>query len=125
MSSLIVIVDDEPLIREATENLLRAAGLHSVGFGSAEEFLDSALHRNAGCLILDVQLPGMSGLELQDVLACSGRPIPIVFVSAHDDAEGRTALRALKGGAKAFLKKPLGHDDLLCAVERALERSVN
>ena len=122
-SPLIVIVDDEPLVREATENLLRSAGLRSVGFGSAEEFLDSAQHRNAGCLILDVQLPGMSGLELQDVLACTGPGVPIVFLTAHDDADGRTASRALKAGAKAFLRKPMGHDDLLCAVQSALESS--
>lgn len=123
MRPLVVVIDDEAAVREATESLLTSVGMRAVSVGSAEEFLASALYLAARCLVLDVQLPGMSGLELQDVLVSSGRATPIVFMSGHDDGDGRLAARALQAGAKAFLRKPFGDEILVLAVEGALALS--
>ena len=117
---LVVVIDDEAAVREAMESLLASAGMHAVSLGSAEEFLTSALYPAARCLVLDVQLSGISGLQLQDVLLSNGSAIPIVFMSAHDDGDGRLAARALGAGAKAFLRKPFGDEHLVQAVKRAL-----
>lgn len=116
---LVAIVDDEEALREATESLLRSAGYAVQSFESAEAFLRSACRQRAGCLILDVRLPGMSGLELQRYVACSGSPIPTVLMTAHEDRSGQMQAQALRAGALAFLSKPFGEDEMFAAVEMA------
>jgi len=119
---LIAIVEDEETLREATESLLRSAGFKAKSFGSAETFLRSKSRATAGCLVLDVGLPGMNGLELQLELIRKGCAIPVVFMTAQDDDEGRMRERALRAGARAFLQKQFGDEDLLRAVRSALAR---
>ena len=118
---VIAIVDDQAALREATENLLKSAGLKAVSFASAEDFLQAAPPDGAGCLILDVRLPGMSGLELQQHLAADGIHVPIVFITAQEDGDGQMRAQALRSGALAFLRKPFNDEDLLNAVRSALE----
>ena len=118
---VIAIVDDQAALREATENLLKSAGLKAVSFASAEDFLQAAPLDGAGCLILDVHLPGMSGLELQQHLAADGIHVPIVFITAQEDGDGQMRAQALRSGALAFLRKPFNDEDLLNAVRSALE----
>ena len=123
ISRLISIVDDDPLVREGLISLVRSAGFATQAFASAEEFLSLADRDNIACLILDVRLPGMSGLELQSQLtsAVSNHRIPVVFMTARDD-EG-TRQRALKGGAVDFLCKPVRREALLSAVHLALQQN--
>jgi FixJ family two-component response regulator len=118
---VIAIVDDQAALREATENLLKSAGLKAVSFASAEDFLQATPLDGAGCLILDVRLPGMSGLELQQRLAADGIHVPIVFITAQEDSDGQMRAQALRSGALAFLRKPFSDEDLLNAVRSALE----
>jgi FixJ family two-component response regulator len=113
---LIAIVDDEPALREATESLFRSCGFEAESFASAEEFLRSGCGRRASCIVLDIRLPGMSGLELQGRLEAMDYHIPLVFMTAQFDVDGRLRERALRAGAAAFLYKPLGSHDLLAAV---------
>jgi FixJ family two-component response regulator len=120
-SGLIAVVDDDEAIREATESLIRSVGFRAVVFPSAEDFLRSNHLQATACLIADVRMPGMSGLELQQQLATANYPIPIVFITAHGDAETRA--RALREGAVAFLDKPFGDEVLLGAVQAALRSS--
>ncbi|MDB5916487.1 MAG: response regulator receiver protein [Massilia sp.] len=115
---LVAIVDDEAALREATESLLKSAGFDARSFGSAEDWLRSAQRDQFGCLVLDVTLPGMSGLELQRHLAWSGCQLPIVFMTANEDHDGRMA-QALRANAVAFLQKPFCGEDLLSAVQSA------
>ena len=103
--TLVTIVDDEKAVRRAIGRLVMSAGLESEAFSSAEEFLQSYPNRSPDCLILDLCLPGMSGLELQHRLAADHNRTPIVFVSAHDDPECRA--RALQGGLSHSLPNPL------------------
>jgi FixJ family two-component response regulator len=110
---VIAIVDDDTAVREEIESLLRSAGYTAKVFGSAEEFLESRHENNTVCLILDVDLPGMNGIELQTHLS---RSVDIVFVSGITDNNGLTKAQALCGGAVAFLRKPFSDDDLLRAV---------
>ena len=116
---LVAIVDDEAALREATESLLRSAGYAAESFESAEAFLRSPCRHRAGCLILDVRLPGMTGLELQRHLACSGSPIPTVLITAQEDRSGQMQAQALRAGALAFLHKPFGDDEVFAAIEVA------
>jgi FixJ family two-component response regulator len=118
---VIAIVDDQAALREATQNLLKSAGLKAVSFASAEDFLQATPLDGAGCLILDVRLPGMSGLELQQRLAADGIHVPIVFITAQEDSDGQMRSQALRSGALAFLRKPFSDEDLLNAVRSALE----
>ena len=118
---VIAIVDDQAALREATENLLKSAGLKAVSFASAEDLLQARALDGAGCLILDVRLPGMSGLELQQHLAADGIHVPIVFITAQEDSDGQMRAQALRSGALAFLRKPFNDEDLLNAVRSALE----
>jgi FixJ family two-component response regulator len=118
---VIAIVDDQAALREATQNLLKSAGLKAVSFASAEDFLQATPLDGAGCLILDVRLPGMSGLELQQRLAADGIHVPIVFITAQEDSDGQMRAQALRSGALAFLRKPFSDEDLLNAVRSALE----
>jgi FixJ family two-component response regulator len=120
-NSLIAVVDDDEAICEATESLIRSVGLRAAVFASAEDFLRSSQLQDIACVIVDVRMPGMSGLELQRQLATAHYAIPIIFITAHDDAETRT--RALRAGAVAFLDKPFSDEVLLQAVQAALQSS--
>jgi FixJ family two-component response regulator len=117
-SSLIAVVDDDEAIREATESLIRSVGFRAVVFPSAEDFLRSSHLQDTACLIVDVRMPGMSGLELQRQLAAANYSMPIIFITAHGDEEARA--RALRAGAVAFLDKPFSDEVLLRAVQAAL-----
>ena len=123
VSRLISIVDDDPLMREGLISLLRSAGFATQAFASAEEFLSLAHRDNIACLILDVGLPGISGLELQSQLTAtvSHHRTPVVFMTARDDEATRQ--RALKGGAVDFLRKPVRREALLNAVHLALQQN--
>lgn len=117
----ISVIDDDPSVRKAVRRLVRSAGWDAEAFASAEEFLEAAGHRAPTCLILDVRMRGMSGLELQQRLAASARHVPIVFITAHEDeAACRTALEA---GAVGFLQKPFDDRMLLDLVAKALALS--
>lgn len=117
-SALVAIVDDDQLFRRSVERLVRSAGFRVEAFGSAEEFLECGASSGTACLVLDIKLPGMSGLELQQRLIKAGHRIPIVFVSAHGDSVLRA--HALRAGAIEFLKKPFDDSTLLDALERAV-----
>jgi FixJ family two-component response regulator len=115
---LIAVVDDDEAIRDAIQSLLRAVGLRAAVFASAEDFLQADQRQATACLIVDVRMPRMSGLELQRQLATANSPMPIIFITAHGDAETRA--RALRAGAVAFLDKPFSDEVLLRAVQAAL-----
>jgi FixJ family two-component response regulator len=117
-TALISIVDDDESIREAIQSLLRSVGFRAKTFASAEQFLQSDQIETTACLILDVRMPGMSGLELQRRLMATQCRIPIVFVTAHGDEEARS--RALQEGAVEFLLKPFSEEALLNAIQVAL-----
>ena len=116
----IFVVDDEPAVRKALERLLRAADFEVTLFASAQEFLVALDSEQPGCVILDYQMPGLNGLELQELLATRGAQLQIVFLSGHGDIP-RT-VQAMQGGAVDFLVKPAGREQILPAVERALAR---
>jgi FixJ family two-component response regulator len=116
--SIISIVDDDQSVRESLHGLLRSVGFSVQVFVSAEEFLQSGHLDKTDCLILDVRMPGITGLELQRQLRAQGCQIPIIFISAHADDETRG--QALGGGAVAFLIKPLNEDMVLTALKTAL-----
>jgi FixJ family two-component response regulator len=120
---IIAIVDDDEPLREALGSVLKAAGFLIDTFASAEEFLASQLRQEIACLILDVRLPGMSGIELQRRLSETGCTIPIIFVTAHGDASLRDML--LKAGAASFLNKPVRSDTLLREIYRALDKTAS
>jgi FixJ family two-component response regulator len=117
---LISIVDDDESVREAIKSLLRSFGLSAEAFSSAEDFLSSRRLDDVICLIVDVVMPRMSGLDLQSRLMLSNRRIPLIFISAHDDADAKK--RALEAGALAFLHKPFQEETLMQAVHSALAR---
>jgi FixJ family two-component response regulator len=117
--SCISIVDDDASIREALKGLMRSVQLDAEAFASAEEFLASKRLHETACLILDVNLPGMSGFELQNHLNHERRGIPIIFITAHADEASRQ--RALKGGAIDFLCKPVRREPLFQAIRSAIE----
>jgi FixJ family two-component response regulator len=112
--SLITIVDDDKAVRKSLERLMRAGGFRTEAFVSAEDFVQGGDHDETACLVLDLRLPGMSGLELQRYLVDEHDRVPIVFVSAHDEPEAR--YQALQAGAVAFLSKPFSDQVLLDAV---------
>ena len=114
----IAIIDDDLLALQALEDCMEPAGYLVEAFGSAEEFLEAGSTREAACLIVDVQLPGISGLELQDKLAGADSRVPIVFVSANATATNRET--AIRQGAAGFLTKPFRREDLLCVVGAAI-----
>jgi FixJ family two-component response regulator len=118
---LIAIVDDDDSLRKSLDNLLRSVGFRTQGFSSAEGFLSSNHIPDTTCLILDVRMPGMNGLELQRQLGAANWPIPIIFVTAHVDDDARA--RALAAGAVDFLYKPFHEEALLNAIDTALKRS--
>jgi FixJ family two-component response regulator len=118
-SKLVVIVDDDDSMRSAVLDLLEAVGLPAGGFASAEEFLRSGKQHETACLITDIRMPGMSGLELQAKLNAERCRIPIIFITAHGDEKMR--LQARREGAVEFLSKPFDNEVLLDGVRAALE----
>jgi len=120
---MISIIDDDDSVRESLQRLMRSVGFAMNVFASAEEFLDSDRLRNTDCLILDVRLPGMNGLELQRHLATSHSEIPIIFITSYEDDEVRA--RALNAGALDYLLKPFNDEDLLDAIDAALKSKID
>ena len=118
--SVVFIVDDDISVRDALRTLIRSVGLEARTFTSAAEFLNAALPDVPMCLVLDVRLPGLSGLDLQRELDHTGVNIPIIFISGHGDIP--MTVRAMKAGAVEFLLKPLREQDLLDAVTEAIEK---
>ena len=117
----VFIVDDDADVRESLQELLESVGLHSQSFGTAQEFLAVRRGDDPSCLILDVRLPGISGLDLQHELKRVRISIPIIFLTAHADVP--MSVRAMKSGAVEFLTKPFRQQDLLDAVQRSLNRA--
>ena len=119
-SLYIAIVDDEPSLREAIKGLLGSAGFRALTFASAEEFLNSTERDQIAFLILEIRLPGMSGLDLQRHLVATGYDVPVAFVTSHDDRDGRVRAQALEAGAVALLPKPFSDEQLLTVVKSAV-----
>jgi len=117
-SALVYVVDDDPSAREGVARLIRSTGIVTKTFASGEEFLAAARHKSPSCLVLDVQLPGISGLDLQRELSKSGLQIPIIFLTGHGDIP--MSVRALRGGAANFLTKPFDDEDLLNAIRQCI-----
>jgi len=122
-SRLVAIVDDDESVQRALQDLIESDGLSALCFGSAEQFLDSEARNKAACLIADIRMPGLSGLELQAKLKAERCRIPVVFITAHGDAEMR--IHAMREGAVHFLSKPFDDTVLLEIVHAALKRSGN
>jgi FixJ family two-component response regulator len=118
--AVVFVVDDDPAIRDALTSLLRSVGLAVETFGSAQEFLTRPPPDGPGCLVLDVRLPGVSGLDLQRVLATAQLTLPIIFLTGYGDIP--MSVRAMKAGAVEFLTKPFHDQELLDAIQQALER---
>jgi FixJ family two-component response regulator len=118
--NLVFVVEDDPSMRNALNNLLRSVGLEAQLFSSAKEFLQSGRPDVPSCVILDVRLPGISGLDLQRELAAANVHIPIIFITAHGDIP--MSVRAMKAGAVEFLTKPFRDQDLLDAIQVALNQ---
>ena len=116
---LVAIVDDDDSVRSALHGMLKAVGLPALAFGSAEEFLKSGRQHRTACLIADIRMPGISGLELQAKLNAEHCRIPTIFITAHGDAAMR--MQALRAGAVEFLAKPFDDEALLETVRTALE----
>jgi FixJ family two-component response regulator len=116
----VFVVDDDDLVRAAIQGMLKSVGFRSETFGTAQEFLRSKRPDGPSCLVLDVRLPGVSGLDFQRELADAGIRIPIIFVTGHGDIP--MTVRAMKSGAVEFLTKPFRDQDLLDAVQQALDR---
>jgi FixJ family two-component response regulator len=118
--AMVYVVDDDTSMREALSSLIRSVGLHVAVFSSAQEFMRHERPDTAACLVLDVRLPGLSGLDLQRELASSDVRIPIIFITGHGDIP--MSVRAMKAGAAEFLPKPFREQELLDAIRQALER---
>lgn len=117
---IVFVVDDDLAVREALSSLIRSVGLRVETFASAQDFLQHQRPDAAACLVLDVRMPGLSGLDLQRELANTGERIPIIFITGHGDIP--MSVRAMKAGAVEFLPKPFRDEDLLDAIRQALER---
>jgi len=115
----VAVIEDDDSYRRAVQRLLKSAGFRAQSFRSAEDFLSSGLQHETGCLITDIRMPGMSGLDLQSKLNSDHCPIPTIFITAHGDEKMR--LQAMRGGAVRFFAKPFNGEILLQAVRRALE----
>ena len=122
-SRLVAIVDDDESVQRALQDLIESDGLSATCFGSAEQFLDSEARNEAACLIADVRMPGLSGLELQAKLKAERCRIPVIFITAHGDAKMR--IHAMREGAVEFLNKPFDDAVLLQIVHTTLERPGN
>jgi len=116
---IVFVIDDEPSVRRSLSRLLKAAGYDVEVFASAQDFLLHESDEELACLVLDVKMPGLNGLELQEALTAANRHVPIIFVTGHGDIP--TSVRAMRGGATDFLSKPFDADNLIAAIERALE----
>src|SRR6202045_4721824 len=116
----VFVVDDDPSVRASIQGLLKSANLRSQSFGTAEEFLRSKRPDGPSCLVLDVSLPGVNGLDFQHELADAGIQIPIIFITGHGDIP--MSVKAMKSGAVEFLTKPFLDEDLLAAIQQALDR---
>ena len=114
----IFIVDDDPSVRESTELMLKSVGFNVKTFVSAQDFLKANLQEDLGCLILDVRMPGISGLDLQEKLVSAKTPLPVIFITGHGTVP--MSVRAMKAGAVDFLQKPFEEQDLLDAINRAI-----
>ena len=119
---LVLIVDDDAAVRTSIEELMLSVGIDAAGFGSTRELLEAALPDRPGCLVLDVRMPGSSGLDLQQHLAAAGNPRPIVFLTGHGDIP--MTVQAMKAGAVDFLTKPVRDQSLLDAVAAGIERDL-
>jgi FixJ family two-component response regulator len=117
---IVFVVDDDDLVRAAIRGMLKSVGLHSETFGTPQEFLRSKRSEGPSCLVLDVRLPGMNGLDFQRELADAGVHIPIIFITGHGDIP--MTVKAMKSGAVEFLTKPFRDQDLLDAIYQALDR---
>ena len=117
-NNLISVIDDDESVRRTTTRLIESFGFRAAAFESAENFLGSGHLNDTSCLIVDVQMPGMNGLQLQSQLAAAGCSIPVIFITAHDDKESRR--RAMQAGAVAFLAKPFNDEELLQIIHSAL-----
>jgi len=118
---LISIVDDDDSLRNSLDNLIRSVGFRAQGFASAEAFLSSNEVHDTACLIIDVRLPGMNGLELQRKIVAENWGLPIIFITSHADGDARA--RALEAGAVDYLYKPFREEELLNAIDAALNHS--
>src|SRR6202011_4444299 len=119
-SSTVFVIDDDDLVRASIQGLLKSVGLRSETFGTSQEFLRSKRPDAPSCLVLDVRLPGVSGLDFQRELADAGIRIPIIFITGHGDIP--MSVKAMKSGAVEFLTKPFRDQDLLDAIHQALDR---
>jgi len=119
---LVFIVDDDSSVRRSLARLVRAAGFDVEAFASAREFLSRPRHDGVSCLVLDVRMPGLTGLDLQETLATAGQRVSIVFITGYPDV--RAHVKAMEGGAIDFLSKPVNDRDLLGAIERAMTQSL-
>jgi len=119
-SSLLAILDDDESVQIALQDLIEAEGLSALCFGNAEQFLESTVRHKASCLIADIRMPGMSGIELQEKLKRDKCPMPIIFITGLGDVP--MAVRAMRGGAIDFLTKPIDEAALLKSIERAVEQ---
>jgi FixJ family two-component response regulator len=119
-AATVFVIDDDAGVRASIQGLLKSASLRSVSFGTAEEFLRCKLPAGPSCLVLDVSLPGVNGLDLQRALADAGAQIPIIFITGHGDIP--MTVKAMKSGAVEFLTKPFQDQDLLDAIRQALDR---
>ena len=117
---IVFVVDDDPSIRKSLERLIKSAGFNVVTFATAHEFLDRHSHKGPSCLVLDVKMPGLNGLKLQEKLLLEKDTMPIIFITGHGDIP--MSVKAIKKGAIDFLSKPFDEKDLLDAVREALER---
>ena len=115
----VYVVDDDEPMRDSLRWLIESVGLNVETFAGAEDFLDAYDGKNHACLVLDLRMPGMSGLELQDALASRNMTIPIIFITAH--GEIKAAVRAMKGGAVDFLSKPFSDQALLDRIQQAIK----
>jgi FixJ family two-component response regulator len=120
--ALAIVVDDDAAVRDALEELLNSVGLETISFSSGQEFLDAKLPDRPGCIVLDVRMPGLSGLDLQQLLATKGIFTPIVFLTGHGDIA--MSVQAMKAGAVDFLTKPVRDQTLLDAVSAAIAADV-
>src|SRR6202162_4737286 len=118
--STVFVIDDDAAVRASIQGLLKSVGLRSQCFGTTQEFLESTRHDAPSCLVLDVRLPGVNGLDFQQELADAGIRIPIIFITGHGDIP--MTVKAMKSGAVEFLTKPFHDQDLLDAIHQALDR---
>ena len=116
----VFIIDDDAGVRESIKDLVESVGLHAASFATAHDFLSSERRDGPSCLVLDVRLPGLSGLDLQHELRKAGIRIPVIFITGHADVP--MTVKAMKSGAVEFLTKPFRHQDLLDVIQRALNR---